>query len=66
MAEGEMALGGRARPTEAHAMALEAARLAITAQREALPDPAAGKRLERRTRLPLPLRLKARPLGDRT
>ncbi|MFO1144344.1 MAG: class I SAM-dependent methyltransferase [Amaricoccus sp.] len=58
-----MEFAGWSQPLEAYAMAMEAARFAITALREPVPD-AAGGNLERWTRLPLFLWLKARPFGD--
>jgi len=59
-----MEFGGWAQPIEAYATALAEAGFAITALREPVPDPGAGERLERWTRLPLFLWLKARPFGD--
>ena len=61
----QMDFAGWAQPIEAYAMALEAAGFAITALREPVPDSAVGgRKLERWTRLPLFLWLKARPFGD--
>jgi SAM-dependent methyltransferase len=59
-----MEFGGWAQPIEAYAMALEGAGFAITALREPVPDPGAGEGLERWTRLPLFLWLKARAFGE--
>ena len=59
-----MEFAGWSQPIEAYAMALEAAGFAITALREPVPDLAGGGNLERWTRLPLFLWLKARPFGD--
>jgi hypothetical protein len=59
-----MHFAGWSQPLEAYATALEGAGLAITSLREPLPDLGHGRNhMERWTRMPLFLWLKARPLA---
>jgi len=58
-----MHFAGWSRPLEAYATALESAGLAITSLREPVPAAGDGHRLQRWTRMPLFLWLKARPFA---
>jgi len=58
-----MHFAGWSRPLEAYATALEGAGLAITSLREPVPAVGDGQRLQRWTRMPLFLWLKAQPLA---